>query len=92
MNTHPFATPDPNAINDMSVLKVSKKWNPLEWLQKSFQKTVLIQKMNNPFGYFVMLTGAFVMAYVIALLPMKLSMLLVAGLAAIPVVIFCFAN
>ena len=88
MKTHPFAPPDPNSVSDMSVLKVSDSKNILAKLQH----LVIAQKMNNPLGYAVMLGGAFVLAYVIAMLPLKISMLLVAAAAGIPIVLLVFTN
>jgi hypothetical protein len=72
----------------MSILKLTERKNIFDW----FQRTILIEKLNNPLGYLIMLGAAFVMAYMMAILPFKFSLLLLGGLIGIPVVIFCFAN
>ena len=59
-----------------------------EW----FVRQIIFQKLNNPFGYAVALAGALALAYVLSMLPLKLAMLAVAGLLAIPVVIGCFID
>ena len=59
-----------------------------EW----FVRQIIFQKLNNPLGYAVALAGALALAYVLSMLPLKLAMLAVAGLLAIPVVIGCFID
>ncbi len=80
--------PDPNQTYDMSVIKVKQFGSVKNW----FTRLVFVKKMNSPLGYFFMLLGAFCLAYVIALLPLKFSMLLVGGLIGIPIILSCFSN
>lgn len=55
-------------------------------------RQVLFQKLNNPLGY-ILLTGAGIaMAYVLSLLPLKLALLSVVAMLAIPVIIGCFVD
>ncbi len=55
-------------------------------------RQVLFQKLNNPLGYVILLTGAVAMAYVLSMLPLKLAMLAVGALVAIPIVAACFVD
>ncbi len=55
-------------------------------------RQVLFQKLNNPLGYVILLTGAVAMAYVLSMLPLKLAMLAVGALIAIPIVAACFVD
>lgn len=53
---------------------------------------VLYQKLNNPLGYALMLLFAVALAFVLSMLPLKLAILLVAGIFAVPVAVGCFLN
>jgi putative inorganic carbon (HCO3(-)) transporter len=55
-------------------------------------RQVLHQKLNNPLGYALFALFALAIAFVLSMLPMKLAMLFVAGIIAIPLVIVCFLN
>jgi putative inorganic carbon (hco3(-)) transporter len=57
-----------------------------------FLRQVLFQKLNNPLGYAILLSGGVVMAYVLSMLPLKFAMLAVGALIAIPVVVGCFVD
>ena len=58
------------------------------WLMRK----VVHQKMNNPFGYAIAIVGAFSIAFVLSMLPLKIAMLAVGGLIAIPIVAACFLD
>jgi putative inorganic carbon (hco3(-)) transporter len=55
-------------------------------------RQVIYQKMNNPLGYLLFGLFAIAIAFVLSMLPMKLAMLGVVGIFAIPVVVACFVN
>ncbi len=55
-------------------------------------RQVLYQKLNNPLGYSIALLAAIGLSFVLSMLPLKVAMLLVGGLVAIPIVVACFAN
>ncbi len=58
------------------------------WLTRQ----VVLQKLNNPLGYIALLAGALVLAYCLSLLPLKVAMLAVGALLAVPVVVGCFVD
>lgn len=58
------------------------------WLTRQ----VVFQKLNNPLGFVILLTGALLATYGLTLLPLKFAMLAAAGLLAIPVIIGCFID
>lgn len=53
---------------------------------------VLFDKMNNPLGYISLLLFGLGLAYGISILPLKIGVLVIGGLIAIPVVFACFFN
>ncbi len=55
-------------------------------------RQVLHQKLNNPLGYALFAFGAIAVAFVLSMLPLKLAMLMMAAILAIPVVVLCFLN
>lgn len=59
-----------------------------EWLQRQ----VVQQKLNNPLGYALLLLFAVGLSFVLALLPLKLAVLFVVGIIAIPVVVGIFLD
>ncbi|MEO1260085.1 MAG: O-antigen ligase family protein [Bacteroidota bacterium] len=61
-------------------------------LKDWFVRQVVYEKLNNPLGYGIALTGAFTLAFVLSMLPLKLAVLFVGGLLAIPLVAVCFLN
>ena len=61
---------------------------PLGWIVRK----VVYEKLNNPFGYVLALLGAMGLAFALSMLPLKLAILAVAGLVAIPVIVSCFLN
>lgn len=54
------------------------------------ERQVMHQKLNNPLGFAVMAILAVGLAFVLSTLPLKIAVLIVAGLFAIPVVLGCF--
>jgi hypothetical protein len=55
-------------------------------------RQVLHQKLNNPLGYAVFAFVALAVAFVLSMLPLKLAMLFLVGIIAIPLVVTCFLN
>ncbi len=72
----------------MNFLNTQGRFGLGAWLRHK----VIHQKLNNPVGYAVALVGAFALAYLLSLLPLKLAILAVGGLVAIPVVAACFLD
>ncbi len=58
------------------------------WLRQK----VVLEKLNNPIGYVAVIAGAFILAYVLALLPFNIALLAIGGMIAVPVVCACFYN
>ena len=50
-------------------------------------RQVIYQKLNNPLGYVLFAIFAVGVAFVLSMLPMKLAILAVVGILAIPVVV-----
>lgn len=61
---------------------------PLDWIVQK----VIYEKLNNPLGYVLALLGAMGLAFVLSMLPLKLAILAVGGVVAIPIVASCFLN
>ncbi|MFQ5448835.1 MAG: hypothetical protein ACE5FF_18070, partial [Saprospiraceae bacterium] len=61
-------------------------------LKKWLLRQVLFEKLNNPFGYGVLLICAAGLALVLSLLPLKAAMLTLGVLVAIPLLAACFFN
>ncbi|MCC6723215.1 MAG: O-antigen ligase family protein [Saprospiraceae bacterium] len=55
-------------------------------------RQVLHQKLNNPLGYAIMAVVALAVAFVLSMLPLKMAVLLLVGVLAIPMVVACFLN
>jgi hypothetical protein len=72
----------------MSFPKTYSLTNVRDWIIRQ----VVFQKLNNPLGYILALTGALGLAFVLSMLPLKLAILLVAALFAIPIVVGCFVD
>ena len=64
----------------------------LSSLKDWFVRQVIYEKLNNPLGYVLALSGAFALAFVSSMLPLKMAVLFVGGLVAIPIVAVCFLN
>lgn len=69
-----------------------QKSQGLAGLKDWLVRTVIQQKLNNPFGYVAAFAGAVCLAFVLSMLPLKLAVLAVAGLLVIPVVAACFLD
>lgn len=73
----------------MSIVELNRKrFSPRNWLGKQ----LLVQKMNNPFGYALAGLIALGVAFLFSLLSVKLSFVIVLVLVAIPVVIYAFID
>ncbi|MBK9012960.1 MAG: O-antigen ligase family protein [Saprospiraceae bacterium] len=55
-------------------------------------RQVMYQKLNNPFGYALLALFAVGLAFVLSMLPLKLAVLFVAAILAIPVVVGVFVD
>jgi hypothetical protein len=55
-------------------------------------RQIVQEKLNNPLGYALAALFALGIAFVLSMLPMKLAVLAVVGILAIPVVACCFLN
>ena len=72
----------------MDFQKIEGKSGLRNWLLRQ----VVYEKLNNPFGYALAIGGAFVVAFVLSMLPLKMAMLAVGGLIAIPIIAACFLD
>lgn len=68
------------------------KTQGLSGLRNWLLQKVVQEKLNNPFGYLLAGLGAFGLAFVLSMLPLKFAMLAVGGLIAIPVIAVCFLD
>lgn len=59
-----------------------------QWLKRQ----IVLDKLNNPFGFGLAVVGAIGLAFVLSMLPLKVAMLLIGGLVAIPIVFACFMD
>ena len=66
------------------------KTQGLAGLRNWLIRKVLHEKMNNPLGYIMAIGGAFFIAYALSMLPLKMAVLAVGGLLAIPIIGACF--
>ncbi len=64
-------------------------YNPLSNVKTWFDKQVFIQKLNNPIGYAILGFSALCIAMVIPILGLKLGIVLLGAIFAIPVLLFC---
>ena len=72
----------------MTIIEIKNRRGILSWLNYQF----LIQKLNNPLGYLISMGIAAFMALMLSFLGLKLSMLAVGALFAIPLVFVCIFN
>lgn len=72
----------------MTILKLARQKNISAW----FQKSLFIDKLNNPLGYCIMIACAIGLAYIMSILPIKFSVLVIAALVGIPLIIYSFIN
>ncbi len=68
------------------------KTQGLVGLRNWLLRKVVYEKMNNPLGYVLAVGGAFAVAYMLSMMPLKLAILAVGGLIAIPIIGACFLN
>ncbi|MEZ4885977.1 MAG: O-antigen ligase family protein [Chitinophagales bacterium] len=64
-------------------------YNPLNKVKDWFSKQVFIQKLNNPIGYVALGMAALAIAVVIPMLGLKIGILLLGAIFAVPVLLFC---
>lgn len=64
-------------------------YNPFNQIKTWLSKQVFIQKLNNPVGYAILGLAALVIAMIIPIVGLKLGILLLGGILAIPVLLFC---
>lgn len=58
------------------------------WLRRQ----IVLDKLNNPLGYILGGAGALALAFILSMLPLKLAMLFVGALIAVPIIVTCFAD
>jgi len=64
-------------------------YNPLNNIKTWLSKQVLIQKLNNPIGYAILSIAALGIAMIIPVLGLKLGIVLLGAIFAVPVLLFC---
>lgn len=72
----------------MPVLNVKQSFSLKKW----FHRTFFQEKLNNPIGYLIGSVLAIGLAIVLSLLPLKMGLMVVGGLLAVPFAFYCFAN
>lgn len=72
----------------MPVLNVKQSFSFKKW----FNRTFFQEKLNNPAGYAIGATLAILLAIVLTFLPLKMGLMLVGGLLALPIIFYCFAD